>query len=550
MKTIQKFGFSLFIFLLVNSCFLQMGYTQTAYTRSYEFSDQVSNKLIRDISIDLRKIDVVDVLKFLATKADLNIVTSQNVNAKVTLFLKNVTIGNALDIILISSGLAVREKDGVLYVMTEEEYLALYGESYRDQRHIKMVQIKYIDPNHVTEALGGVKSAIGKVIIDKPTGTVVLIDTEDKITIMEKIIEQLDIPTIQRILPTQTEVYELNYNKVTTVEAQIRQLLTDGVGKLQSDEKTNRLVITDFPHVMRNIETIIRAFDRKTREVFIETKLIQVRLSDHYVMGIDWQQVVNEGPERNKFRVNNNGNFGVSGLTEPDDNFFQSVVGDIGREDLQATIEMLHAFGDTKTLAAPQITVENGQEASINVGSKEAYVTSTISQADSTTTTSESVTFVDVGVLLKVTPQINQEGFISMKVSPEVSAVRETIVTGNANEIPIINTTNASTQVTVKDGHTVLIGGLMKEDITKNIDKLPVLGDLPFVGALFRNTDDEKIKTELVIFLTPHIVNGDEKSPFISTYRSKNFDSSNRFRDLKQEIEDRLAKLQKREAVS
>ncbi len=490
------------------SVFAQVPFSQYQYNLSPEMEQQLQ----QSITLDLRGIQVLDVLKFISEKAGINIVASQKIDARVNLFLKDVTVENAFEIILLSTGLAFRIKDGIFYVMTDEEYTAIYGEPYRDQRHIKIVQLKYSDATKVSEILGGIKTAIGKIVVDKQTGTLVLIDMPEKISLMEEAIQTVDIPTVERQLPTEEVVIELNYNKASDLQAQIQSMLTPGVGTSKVDEKTNTLFISDFPHSIKKMRQLIEAFDRKTREVYIEAKMVQVRLSNEYRMGIEW--------EHRKTKIQRIGEFPMSASNS----FGRLVIGDIGRQDFQATIDMLHTFGNTKTLAAPQLTVEHNQEASILVGTREAFVTSTVSQASSTTTTSESITFVDVGVKLKLQPTINKDNFISLKITPEVSSVGRTITTANANEIPIVDTTQASTQVLVKDGHTVLIGGLMKDEISKDTDKVPVLGDVPVIGAFFRSVDDSVVKTELVILLTPHIVQGDELMPFNPSSGGKVFE--------------------------
>jgi type II secretory pathway component GspD/PulD (secretin) len=303
----------------------------------------------------------------------------------------------------------------------------------------------------------------------------------------------------------------LSYNKAADVQAQIQSLLTPGVGSSKVDEKTNRIYVTDFDHALKRINELVTAFDRKTREVYIEAKMVQVRLSNEYQMGIDWDHTKTKTQKFMNFPKTSTASFG------------RLVLGDLGRQEFQATIDLLHAFGATKTLAAPQLTVEHNQEASILVGTREAFVTSTVSQASATTTTSESITFVDVGVKLKIKPSINKDDFVSLVITPEVSAVGRTLTTVSGNEIPIVDTTNATTQVLVKDGHTVLIGGLMKDEVVKEVNKFPILGDVPILGAAFRNVNDDVIKTELVIFLTPHIVEGDEALPFSPTASGKAF---------------------------
>lgn len=507
-----------FVFVLSLTTYplsLTYAQTQTPFVQpAMDLPIDALEKLDRHITLDLRGIHVIDVIKFLSEKADLNIVASQNIDARVTLFLKDVTIGNAFEIILLSTGLATRVKDGIFYVMTDEEYGALYGEPYRDQRSIKILQLKYADAPKVGEIIGGIKSGIGKVIIDKETGTLIIIDTDEKILLMEEAAKRIDIPTVSRVLPTESEIFELSYNKAIDIQAQIQSLLTPNVGSSKVDEKTNRIYVTDFDYAIQKIRKLIEAFDRKTRQVYIEAKMVQVRLSNEYQAGIDWTQTKTKTQKIMSFPKPASDRAGVGTL----------ILGDLGRQEFQATIQLLHAFGATKTLAAPQLTVEHGQEASILVGTREAYVTSTVSQASSTTTTSESVTFIDVGVKLKILPTINKDHFVSLKITPEVSAVGRTIPTGNDNEVPIVDTTNATTQVLVKDGHTVLIGGLMKDEVVKAVDKFPFLGDMPLIGAFFRSVDDNVVKTELVIFLTPHIVEGDESQPFSPTASGKPFE--------------------------
>ncbi|MSR78479.1 MAG: type II and III secretion system protein, partial [Candidatus Omnitrophica bacterium] len=150
-------------------------------------------------------------------------------------------------------------------------------------------------------------------------------------------------------------------------------------------------------------------------------------------------------------------------------------------------------------------------------------------------------------------------------IHPEVSSVGRTLDTSNGNAIPIVSTTNATTQVTVKDGHTVLIGGLMKDEVSKAVDKFPFLGDIPILGAFFRTTNNSITKTELVIFLTPHIVEGNEFSQAdfqrsdarnpggggTSTLQKSYIRAVKEKRnDFSQEIETRLTKLRERSQTS
>jgi type II secretory pathway component GspD/PulD (secretin) len=140
------------------------------------------------------------------------------------------------------------------------------------------------------------------------------------------------------------------------------------------------------------------------------------------------------------------------------------------------------------------------------VGSKQVYVTTAAIQSQTTTETAEAVNFVDVGVKLYVTPSIGADGYISMKVRPEVSSVIQTYKTASGNTIPIVETSETETTVLIKNGATIIIGGLMKEEKIKDVNQIPILGSIPVLGHLFKNTIEEKKKTELAIFLTCRII--------------------------------------------
>jgi type II secretory pathway component GspD/PulD (secretin) len=136
-------------------------------------------------------------------------------------------------------------------------------------------------------------------------------------------------------------------------------------------------------------------------------------------------------------------------------------------------------------------------------------VTTTTTTGQTTSTTAENVTFVDVGISLEVTPTINDDGYVTMKIKPEISNVARPLVTPTGNEIPIIDTTLAETSIMVKDGTTIIIGGLRQNKKNKTVNKLPIVGSIPLIGFLFRNTSENISRVELVVFITPYVITGD-----------------------------------------
>lgn len=498
------------------------------------------------ISLDLRNIDIVDALKFLAVKAGANIIATKNVAGRVTLMVENVPVKDIFDIMLRSNGLAYAKQGDIYNVMTEEEFKTIFGKKFSDIRKVEVFKLKYAIPEQAFSMLDALKSEIGRVLVEPDSGTVLIMDTPDKIEEIEKALSTLEEKNL-------VKVFNLKYAKAKEVEEQLKmQLDAKKVGSVKADERSNQIIIQSLPERMPDIERIIKALDAKTKEVLINTEIIKINLSDNLTQGIDWQGIVNMGkqagmvylgsypysvletattaaatalPSRWNFFNNNyptggvgsgvpfSGNavtnVGVQSATgvAPGDSMHVGIVSK--KNDVDVLVKYLQTLGTTRVLSCPKIAAVNNQEARIHIGERQAYVTTTTTTGQATSTVSEEVTFVDVGIQLAVTPMINTDGFITMKIKPEVSSVVSTLLTPSKNQIPIIDTSMAETTVMVKDGSTVIIGGLRKEEKDKAYDQFPWLGNLPVVGFFFKSGSTKTIRTELLIMLTPTIIQGD-----------------------------------------
>ncbi len=449
----------------------------------------------RRISVDLRQMDILAVMKFLAEQGNLNIVTGKNVGGRVTLSLKDVSIRDIHDIIALSYELAYVVQNGIIHVMTEADYQRLFGASFADQRQVKTLQLRYADPANVAAVLGNVKSTVGRVIADVKTRTIVLIDVPEKLEQMVATAEGMDQATELR-----TEVFELGYGKAEDIKAEVEKVLTPNLGAVRLDTRTNTLITTDLLSKMDEIRRVINAFDRKTREVIIEAKIVEVKLDDQFQMGINWERLFKGVKD-----LNLKATFPAA-LTSS----LELTVGTLAKDNFTAVVNLLQSVGTTNLISSPKIAVVENEEAKILVGTREAFVTSVVTQTQQAATTAEEVTFIDVGVQLSVTPSINPDGFVTMKIKTEVSSAPNTLTTAAGNKIPIVETSSAETTVMVKDGVTILIGGLIKDEVVETVRKVPILGDIPFLGVAFRSKDEKVVKTELVIFLTPTIISGKE----------------------------------------
>jgi len=500
-------------------------------------SNVVSNLMVAKklISLDLRDIEVKDALKYIAQKANLNIVPTKDVSGRITLMIKNAAVEDIFEIVIRSNRLAY-EKIGLIYnVMTEKEYVNRYGKGFDDIRQVKVFHLKYVIPEQAYIIIDSIKSSIGKVLVEADSGTILVLDTPEKIAEVAKIIEQLEHKSTIR-------VFDLQYATAKDLAKQLKsQLDMKKVGSIKADERTNQLIVQTLPERMKDIKAIIAKLDQKTREVLIESTIIQVKLTDDLSQGVEWEGLfelsqkdgnttylgstplasVNSTTAAWRSRAEvltdtgNIGSYPFSGTTSDYSSGVPSVgtgemhIGVVGNHDYDVMLKYLQTLGEVKILSNPKLAVTNNQEARIHVGERQAYITTTTTAGQTTTTVSEEVTFLDVGLQLHITPTINDKGYVTLKIKPDLSSVTGTLLTAQNNKIPIVDTSTAETTVMIKDGATVAIGGLRKEEKSDTSQEVPFLGKVPLLGMFFKSGTKGSTRSELLIMVTAHIIDGD-----------------------------------------
>lgn len=453
-----------------------------------ESEPQIQEKLQRRVSLDLRDMNVVDVYRFLAMRGDFNVSISKDIAGRVTLFMKDVSIEDALDIISIANNLGYRIMGrNIVHVMPESEYVRIFGQEFSDKRSVVTVRLSYAKPSYVLETLKNVKSAIGKIVIDEESGSVVMIDTEEKIAEMKQTITQIDQPLLAR-------VFKLRHADAGSIERQIRQKLEpQGVGYAQADARSNQLIVRALPGRMKEVETIIEALDQKTKAVRIVAQILKITYNPEFEKGIEWPTVFS-------FKHQGTKSFDGTGFVST----FKS--GGISVDEFQVKLNLMDQVSSTKVLANPTITVVHDQEAKIHIGDVLAYVTTTTFGTGDDREATEQVHFLDVGVELQVIPRISDDNFITMKIRPQISSQVGTLETPLGSRIPLVDTTTVETEVIARDGETIIIGGLRKDDIVRSEKRTPYLSGIPLLGNLFTNISESERNTEIAILLTPHII--------------------------------------------
>jgi general secretion pathway protein D len=409
--------------------------------------------------------------------------------------------------------------------MTAAEYEKLFGQKYDEKRKFKAIKINYAKPSAVFAALGQIKSDIGKLVLDEPSATIFAIDIPEKLILIQAAASELD-------KPQETNVFTLQYANADDIKPEVEALLTKGTGEAVIDKRSNKIIVSDLPDKLKRIANIINELDTEQLQVLIECNIVQIDFKNENQSQINWEAVISD-LKLTKETIDAKGAFPVSASWTTSQTLAtanQSInVGTLGKDRYTAALQFLETLGSVKIHSTPELLVVNNHEGNILVGTREAYVIQTLSQATGSTISSEDIKFIDVGVKLNVTPSINSNGFITMKIKPSVSSVRNTITTKLGSVVPIVDTSGVETSVKVKDGVMIMIAGLTQQQSRTNKSGVPGLFGVPLVNAALGSSAQLKEKTEFVVFLTPHIVKGDKNA--VPAEYSKDAKTSTEVRD-------------------
>lgn len=290
-------------------------------------------------------------------------------------------------------------------------------------------------------------------------------------------------------------VYRLDYASATEVLTTVKGLLSPvgrafiNVADASDNRKTTEaLCVEDLPSVLQRVEHYLLEIDQPPRQVLIEARILKIDLKATDNHGVNWSELVNLLGGSMKLEV-----VGFANPAAP-----QSMFATFNGSEFDALIQCIESTTDAKTLAAPKVLVVNGQEARFQVGGQLGFMVTTTTQ----TSTLQNINFLNVGVILTVTPRISRDNQILMHVKPEVSS-------GTVNQqsgLPSSETTQVETNTLLPSGRGMLIGGLIQEKDLNEQSKVPLLGDIWLVGKLFQKQIITRERSEVVIVLVPRIV--------------------------------------------
>jgi len=450
-----------------------------------------------EVTLDVQNISIEEVLKMIADQSGMSVVLSTNVTGNVTVKLDKVTVVQALDSVLKANNYLYSVNDGIITVYS-------YQDTQQQERFVnlqtKVITLNYTDVADLKRILLSMKTARGRIETNEKSNQVIITDTPEKVKEVEEALMQLD---------QQTEIkkYKLLYSKAADMEAKLTQLIPKEKGDVYIDERTNTIVVRATPVILKNVDSFVEGWDSQHKQVMIEAMIVEITLDDTMKFGIEWEHAYDrtgEDPHHNPGALDLLTDFGINLATGGTGGIYK--IGGLTPDEYTVTLEALKSDANTEVLSSPRIVVIDGEAANILVGSSEPYAVATTDPV--TKLLVQDIKYVDVGIKLEVTPQIGEDNYVTMKIHPEVSTARRVAEVDN---VVAKDTTQADTTMMVKDGETIILGGLIKNDKKSTINKVPLIGDIPILGLLFQNKSYQDVKKEVLVFITPHILTSDNR---------------------------------------
>lgn len=427
-----------------------------------EGSDSVRVSNEGRVEMHVANLPLATVLQLLSVRGKRNIVATPTVSGTVTAHLYNVTFEEALDAILVSNQAGYREVGNFIYVHTNQELAELHSnETPPETRVFKLHYVRAADALAVVAAM---LTEVGKAVASP--------------------------------LP----------------DKGVASSATEGGGDALT--QNDFLVVHDRPRALDRIAKVLRELDIRPRQVLLEATILGASLEDENALGVDFTVLggvdlelmgststavtnlnVGELPQNRFEKFNSNVTTDFTGAV-PNGGMTIGVI----KDNVGVFVRALESVTDTIVLANPKVLALNKQKGQVIVGRRDGYLTTTVTETQAI----QTVEFLETGTQLIFRPFIGDDGYVRMELHPEDSV-------GNVvNGLPSEQTTEVTTNVMVKDGHTILIGGLFREVTSDSRNQVPGLGSIPVVGTIFRARNDRTVRQEVIILLTVHIVKDDE----------------------------------------
>jgi len=481
-----------------------------------------ANKNIKISSLDFRGTDVSDALRSLAQLIKINLMLSQEITGQVTILFSDVTIEEAFNTILTNFNLTFAWEGSILRIFAKASaptMTRIFSIQHTNAADLQPIVSKILTPT------------TGALEIDSRTNSLMVTDTAAKLAEIRNLLPKIDVKesAVQVTSRPVTEVYYLNYADATTLSAPIKMLSANvqiqefsssqasqaGAAGGTTTGRMDMMIITDTQNNLDRIRELIEKLDVPPIQVTIDAHIYEIDKNEEERLGINWQKSIPiPGSADNVFDM--------SIAPETSDARGTGVFrfGSLDINQFRALLAMLSTHSFAKVLSNPVITTLNNRQANITVGQAIPYVSASQVNAETGQVTN-TIAQANANIALVVTPSVTGNDEVFLDIQPTISSVLGYTDLGG-NSTPNLSNRSAQTQVICKNNHTIVIGGMIKTDKSESLSKVPFFGDLPGIGKLFQRKTNREIRTELIIFITPHIVHRDANR---SAGRAKSEDS-------------------------
>lgn len=442
------------------------------------------------VSMDFQDASLKDVLKIFSQQTGINVIAGEEVAQRtITLYLEDVAPLDALDQILSAAGLIYeRAPQSQIYIVkpkpAPEAPQTLMATMETRVYRLKFARVSTSQLAKVAAAFGSVTPFEAKQL--SPAGS--------------------SSGTTSGTTGTSgtgtTDTSSTTTKKDIGIDQVVKELLTEE-GKVVVDERTNSLVVTDRPENFPRIESVLKTLDIQTAQILIEAELLETTLSKLKDVGISWG-TGSSGTLATLTGATRSTRFPFSTLFGEKSGSATSVtLGTINTGQVNAVLDALERDADTKILARPKVLTLDNESAVIKLSSLQAVATQTTTLAANAPITSTTPERMTTGVILVVTPQVNTDGFITMMVEPSVTKVVSSQID---TKIKDPKTRSARALVRIRQGETLVLGGLIDRSEAETVQEVPILSRIPIVGEAFKHKELDRSASELIVFVTPRIL--------------------------------------------
>jgi type II secretory pathway component GspD/PulD (secretin) len=458
--------------------------------------------------LDFRDTALADALRSLAQLVNINLMLHSAIQGNVTILFSNITVEEAFNTLLRNYDLAFTWQGNILSIFPIANaplVTTIFNIQNTNAAQVKEIIDRLLTPDR------------GKSEVDARTNSLMVTDTQHVLDKIRKLLPQIDVKeqAVEVTSRPVTEVFYLDYVDAGNLTEPIRMIAPAaqiqpysssqasmaavGGGGGAGGGRMDMMIITDTQSNLDRIRELIGKLDVAPIQVTIDAHIYEIDLNEEERLGINWQkQIPIPGTDENVFDM--------SVAPETSDAGGTGVFrwGSLNVQQFRALLAMLKTKSFAKVLSNPVITTLNNRQANITVGQAIPYVSASQVNAQTGNVTN-TISQANANITLQVTPSVTGNDEVFLDINPTISSVLGFTTLGG-NSTPNLSNRSAQTQVIIKNNHTIVIGGMIKTDKNETVAKVPFLGDLPGIGQLFRKKTWKESRTELIIFITPHIV--------------------------------------------